>query len=328
MKTLLFLFLIALTGVSATAQADLSASCTLFKGNSVSDGGLIPLNGYQVKFRSCQISGQNWVGIREFNSQNRTFVLLTEPNSFKTQIADLSCLKCNDIKLNEISNSVYKQAITEELSTPFPLSNKGITHSKLNAGLFLTMDLCPSHKDFDYSVFENEKVKARSEFPIAVAISGGWMSRHERELQWMKNQVLNRQLDIVWVNHSYTHPYKKGVPNKDNFLLGPNINFSDEVLKQEQYMISNGLTPSVFFRFPGLISNESLIRQLGQFGLLSLGSDAWLALDQRPTPGSVILVHGNGNEEIGIRLLHKLIDGIADMGIFKNLNQVLQSVPN
>ncbi len=34
--------------------------------------------------------------------------------------------------------------------------------------------------------------------------------------------------------------------------------------------------------------------------LIALGADAWLALGQRPRPGSVVLVHANGNEPFGL----------------------------
>ena len=36
--------------------------------------------------------------------------------------------------------------------------------------------------------------------------------------------------------------------------------------------------------------------------LISLGADAWLAIDQRPNAGSIVLVHANGNEPLGIKL--------------------------
>ncbi|WP_345329642.1 hypothetical protein [Mucilaginibacter defluvii] len=36
------------------------------------------------------------------------------------------------------------------------------------------------------------------------------------------------------------------------------------------------------------------------YGLIQVGSDAWLAKGQRATPGSIVLIHGNGNEPIGV----------------------------
>ena len=65
-------------------------------------------------------------------------------------------------------------------------------------------------------------------------------------------------------------------------------------------MIDNGLCPSVFFRFPGLVSDQELVRRVIGYGLITVGSDAWLAKNQAASQGSIVLVHGNGNEPIGI----------------------------
>lgn len=66
-------------------------------------------------------------------------------------------------------------------------------------------------------------------------------------------------------------------------------------------MIERGLVPSVFFRFPGLVSAPDLVGRVAALGLVSIGSDAWLAKKQEPGPGSIVLVHGNGNEPYGVR---------------------------
>ncbi|MGZ3744273.1 MAG: polysaccharide deacetylase family protein [Pseudobdellovibrionaceae bacterium] len=324
MGRFLILISILLTVLKAQAEDELPPSCHLFpQGSSVLEEASLSIEQYQVKFSSCPISGQNWIGIREFVSQGKVYVLLIHPNNLHTQIVDLDCLRCSPLSFEQIPDSVYKQGIKEELSPPFPQVNDGLTHAKLNSGWFLTVDLCPSHQNFDFSIFDNVKVKSRQDFPVAVAVSGGWMQRYSNEFLWIKNQALDHHLDIVWVNHSYTHPYKKGIRNKDNFLLSPGVHFDDEVLKQEQNMISAGVLPSVFFRFPGLVSNKGLMIRLAHFGLLALGSDAWLALGQEPKPGSIVLIHGNGNEEGGVHLFIRLLDRISDMGVFKNLNLVL-----
>jgi hypothetical protein len=61
-------------------------------------------------------------------------------------------------------------------------------------------------------------------------------------------------------------------------------------------LIANGETPSLFFRFPGLVSSDPLMRTVRRFHLVTLGADAWLAISQKPGPGSIVLVHPNGNE--------------------------------
>ena len=68
-----------------------------------------------------------------------------------------------------------------------------------------------------------------------------------------------------------------------------------------------GMVPSVFFRFPGLVSSRALFDRVVAHGLVPVGSDAWLAKGQRPTEGSIVLVHGNGNEPIGIEDFLRLL---------------------
>jgi hypothetical protein len=42
-------------------------------------------------------------------------------------------------------------------------------------------------------------------------------------------------------------------------------------------------------------------------GLVPVGSDAWLAKNQRPGEGSIVLVHANGNEPLGVRRFLELL---------------------
>ena len=42
--------------------------------------------------------------------------------------------------------------------------------------------------------------------------------------------------------------------------------------------------------------------------LISLGADAWLALNQTPRDGSIMLVHPNGNEERGLKIYQRDAD--------------------
>ena len=75
----------------------------------------------------------------------------------------------------------------------------------------------------------------------------------------------------------------------------------------EQLLLENGLIPSPFFRFPGLVADGTLLARLRELSLIPLGSNAWLAKGEQPEDGSVILVHGNGNEPRGIELLMPLL---------------------
>jgi hypothetical protein len=72
-------------------------------------------------------------------------------------------------------------------------------------------------------------------------------------------------------------------------------------------MLKNGLLPSAFFRFPGLVSDQQLVYKITGFGLIPVGTDAWLAKGQQPQAGSIVLIHGNGNEPTGVNDFIKLL---------------------
>ena len=90
-------------------------------------------------------------------------------------------------------------------------------------------------------------------------------------------------------------------------FIEPGTDPAVEVLKTEATLIDNGLQPSVFFRFPGLVSDAGLVSRVTSYGLIPVGSDAWLAKGQTPSSGSIVLVHGNGNEPIGIERFLELV---------------------
>jgi hypothetical protein len=133
------------------------------------------------------------------------------------------------------------------------------------------------------------------------------MLQHPQDLEWLKQLRNDGEIHVTWVNHSYNHRVSKNAPLKQNFLLEPGTDISYEVLATEQLMLKNGLVPSVFFRFPGLVSDQQLIYKITGFGLIPVGSDAWLAKGQQPRPGSIVLIHGNGNEPVGVEDFIKLL---------------------
>jgi len=54
------------------------------------------------------------------------------------------------------------------------------------------------------------------------------------------------------------------------------------------------------------MSSPAVARAVATWGLIPLGANAWLAKGQtRIAPGSIVLVHINGNEPEGLRLFAK-----------------------
>jgi hypothetical protein len=56
-----------------------------------------------------------------------------------------------------------------------------------------------------------------------------------------------------------------------------------------------------------LISDAAIFLSVIRYGLVPIGSDAWLAKNQTPGPGSIVLVHANGNEPVGISRFTELM---------------------
>jgi len=177
-------------------------------------------------------------------------------------------------------------------------------------GITLTADLCPSHRPLDRRIFAdiiNGFKRVESPVPIALSVSGLWMKHHQQDIAWLKQLQANHEIYITWVNHSYNHRVSKTSPLKTNFLLEPGTDINYEVLETEKAMLANGLLPSVFFRFPGLVSDQQLVYKITGFGLIPIGTDAWLAKGQQPQAGSIVLIHGNGNEPVGVNDFIKLL---------------------
>ena len=133
------------------------------------------------------------------------------------------------------------------------------------------------------------------------------MIEHQKEFAWLAAQNAAGRLKITWVNHSFSHVYYSDLANEDNFLLNEQTNLPYEILDTERMLLENDLLPSVFFRPPGLVADERLLLTLRRFGLIPLGSNAWLAKGEQPQSGSIILVHGNSNEHSGIQILMPML---------------------
>jgi len=174
-------------------------------------------------------------------------------------------------------------------------------------GYALTIDLCekPRKKErhFETRLFdflEKISLERHATIPVGIAVSISWIKQEpfafERIVQMRDSGTLN----VTWINHSATHPVNQG-----KFLTEANTDFTMEVLATEKYLLERGEIPSVFFRFPGLVYNQDLLTKLKEFSLIPLDANTWLAKGKKIQDGSVILIHGNGNEPEGIDIFLK-----------------------
>jgi hypothetical protein len=276
------------------------------------------INNYQKFFGEFHdsVSKSDFIIIRKFEAKNDSVsqikFLAVDINKLTSKI--LSDIDVDEKSLNQVLQkhplSAYSQLMRfSSENNSGKLFNAGITNIPSDSCYFLTTDLCPSKNDFEKEFYPSlQKLTNTPDslaFPVGIAISGYWILTNRNNLKWLIQEEKRGKISIIWINHSYTHKYYEDQPHRKNFMLHQTNNTANEILKTEQLMIKSGIVPSVFFRFPGLISDTTLYKEVSGFGLAILGSDSWIAFNQKPTKGSIVLLHGNGNEPEGIEMFGK-----------------------
>jgi hypothetical protein len=273
------------------------------------------LTNYGPYYGVAKRFGQSWIALRRFDDRGRGFLLLVNPKTLETRVDLAGSYQLQPMAMQSLRNlfksSPYEKALAKAEQQSVQIQDAGIeTGVPADAGISLTADLCPSHRPLDRRIFTdiiNGFQKVERPVPIALSVSGIWMQRHMADLEWLKQLQRDHEINITWINHSFNHRVSAKAPLKTNFLLEPGTDINYEVLETEKAMLKNGLLPSVFFRFPGLVSDQQLVYKITDFGLIPIGTDAWLAKGQQPHSGSIVLIHGNGNEPTGVNDFIKLL---------------------
>lgn len=319
---------------------------------------------YSVISERCQNleTRQTVAAIREIASGSKAMKLVIDPATLETALVSAKKLSCERTTLTTDPNFVnasYGRLLThfaKPASGKFVAANEGFKRfaascavraadaSTSLAPMVLTMDLCPAHSEgdakhphrpFDLGYFQSlqqEGLRTGRVVNATVFVSGGWLRMHKRETkQLLELNDPSKGLSLTFANHSNTHPYLGNhIPSTQNFMTALSRDqFFDEVVATEKEMLKAGITPSVFFRFPGLMSNANEITALQEMGLVPVGTTGWLALnggsnpqyagfdfsnDQAAKPGRILLTHANGNEENGVRGRRGILDFLSANG--------------
>lgn len=268
------------------------------------------LGGYRPIFQSCRNeAGETRLAIRAMSVGDEALLLTVDPQKLTTSLERAQCWRCADTDDESQRDTRYLEALRPP-GGEGPLVNAGLVHGA-GAGAFVTGDLCPSRLPLDRGFFERLAKLGQGALgptPVALAVSGLWLVHHRADFDWLKEMARTGALDIAWVNHSYHHTYAPGGPDARNYLLRPGTDMAAEILDTERLLIEQGVTPSVFFRFPGLVADATLLETARRHHLITLGADSWLALGPAPREGSIVLVHPNGNEPAGLRLFSRLLE--------------------
>ncbi len=273
------------------------------------------IKNYKAFYGSAKRNTQDWFILRQFEDKGKTYLLLADPRDLYTKIDEAGTYNITPMSITQARQyfavTAYARALSKAEKHSKTIQDAGIQSGMpKETGITLTADLCPSHKPLDRLIFTDiitEFKKVEHPVPVALSVTGLWMNDHQRDLDWLKDLQQKQEIYITWINHSYNHRVSKSLPLKHNFLLEAGTDINYEVLETEKAMLRNGLLPSVFFRFPGLISDQQLVFSITNFGLIPIGTDAWLAKGQQPQAGSIVLIHGNGNEPIGVADFIKLL---------------------
>jgi hypothetical protein len=275
------------------------------------------VRGYRILFGTCvPARGKRpLVVLRDFVHDGKRLLLTVDPESLATQILPTNGLTLQVLSWNKLRDRMrrtpYGRALSDSEETAGKEQDAGLVHAlPTENGVVLTIDLCPAARPLDRGLFAavlSNFAPEERPVPLGIAITGVWMGEHPQDLAWLRRLEQDGEIVVTWINHSFNHRYSKDLPLAHNFLLEAGTNPDFEILETERAMIENGLRPSIFFRFPGLVSSRKLFGSVIGYGLIPVGSDAWLAKNQSPSPGSIVLVHGNGNEPIGIEKFLELV---------------------
>lgn len=243
--------------------------------------------------------GAHEITLRRIDYSNKTTrYLVLNTIDFSTRIVRrIPRSAVEQASVDKLADTSAYFTTREQIQSNPELYASGIGRFERVDGVVISGDLCPASKAGIEQTIIDSLAKSKNS-TLYVCISGRWIDRHPDELKKLRHETIN----IVWVNHSLTHRYEKKENANDDFLCLPNTDLQAEVLGMERKMFELGLRPSPFFRYPGLISSPVVANYVISLGLIPLGSEAWLAKGENPRQGSVVLIHLNGNEPLGIRL--------------------------
>ena len=284
---------------------------------------------YEKFIAECTDFEEDLIVLRKLEDSNKNIKYISlHPNTLEVKIIEANQIKERDWHFLEkkYSNTVYIKLrnYTKQQFNYSSLKNSGLKNLNVGETYILTTDLCPVyHKNLNYKLYNNISEELSHPIPIGIAITGRWLNHHKDGLEWLLDMQKKNIFQITWINHSYNHKYIEGRANSSNFLLIKNTDLDYEVLDLEKLMINNDLNISIYFRFPGLISNKELYSKVLSYGLIPLGSDSWIGKGNLPKNGSIVLLHGNGNDRKGVVGIAKWFKSNENKLNIKSINETI-----
>jgi len=261
------------------------------------------------------INNTQYKALRSFSDEENKFLLVDNEN--------LNTIIVKDVNLTQIecNSSRYSELLDFSVKEPYILENDGIICPK--EGIVITTDLCPSSKKgFEERLYKTLITSFYNPVPITIFITKRWIRKHIKEFNQLKNWQEESKLNITWGNHTAYHHYHPKAKLENNYVLSPEEDLEKDILDLEIELLNRGVIPSVFFRFPGLVSDKKSIETIKSLGLITIGSNGWLANGDKIECNSIILLHGNKNEPRGINMFLKALKN-GDIKELKDIKDAL-----
>src|SRR5208283_2472701 len=195
--------------------------------------GVAAVDDYRPTLQACSSTdARRGFAIRTMTVGGEGVVLFADPEALTTRLERIACLTCREAGENELAATRMGRAIAASAEAPGIehrgfLENAGLIRGA-RGGAFVTGDLCPSRRPLDRSFFSGLEASG-PHAPVAVAISGLWLTHHGPDFRWLTGHRDAGALDILWVNHTYTHPYRRKLSDASNYLLGPHVDPEREI---------------------------------------------------------------------------------------------------
>jgi len=171
----------------------------------------VSIEGYSKYFGIAKYDNKELLILRKFKISGIASYLAVDPNELITLIIPSAGVSVKGTVLEEALNYFKSTPYAKTISSAEQFSNSlqdaGIIHGfQKEKGIILTIDLCPSHKALDRTIFTSlisEFQKTERPVPIAISITGRWMLTHLNDLNWLKELEKSKSIEVTWINHSY-----------------------------------------------------------------------------------------------------------------------------
>ena len=262
------------------------------------------IKSYKPIFECVNFNSSSYMAIRSFELNSQKVLLLVNVDSLNSSVV----LQSNVIS-EKCSKDIYQSKYIKLLAhakyeNKHKLQNDGVVSS--GGGVVFTTDLCPSSKEgFEDRLYIALIKRFKNPVPVTLFITKRWILKHEKEFEQLRSWQREGKLNITWGNHTAKHIYHPKAKLKHNFVLSKEENLTQDVLDLEIELLKLGIVPSMFFRFPGLVSDKRAMEEVSNLGLIAIGSNTWIAKGEKIKADSIVLLHGNKNEPKGVDIFLK-----------------------